>query len=201
MSDPRPAVLSVRDLAVALPPGADRELAVEHISFDVGAGEIVCLLGESGSGKSVISFAVMGLLPDNVHVSAGEIRLGDTNLLALTPAQLRELRGDEHLEPFDMSSADIDEPDQLGVLDDEEPSEATQRVVRDIHGCWAHRHGELIQITPRRGREQRGLRDDEIPVVMPACAVVGGLVGGFVDGGEGAHRRIPTLVSIRSLAR
>ena len=95
MSDPRPAVLSVRDLAVALPPGADRELAVEHISFDVGAGEIVCLLGESGSGKSVISFAVMGLLPDNVHVSAGEIRLGDTNLLALTPAQLRELRGDE----------------------------------------------------------------------------------------------------------
>jgi len=92
---PRAAVLSVRDLAVALPPGADRELAVEHISFDVGAGEIVCLLGESGSGKSVISFAVMGLLPDNVRVSAGEIRLGDTNLLALTPAQLRELRGDE----------------------------------------------------------------------------------------------------------
>ncbi len=89
------AVLSVRDLAVALPPGADRELAVEHISFDVSAGEIVCLLGESGSGKSVISFAVMGLLPDNVRVSAGEIRLGDTNLLALTPAQLRELRGDE----------------------------------------------------------------------------------------------------------
>ena len=60
-------------LAVALPPGADRALAVEHISFDVNAGEILCLLGESGSGKSVISFAVMGLLPDNVHVSAGEI--------------------------------------------------------------------------------------------------------------------------------
>ena len=44
---------------------------MEHINFDVGAGEIVCLLGESGSGKSVISFAVMGLLPDNVQVSAG----------------------------------------------------------------------------------------------------------------------------------
>ncbi|MBL8309722.1 MAG: ABC transporter ATP-binding protein [Burkholderiales bacterium] len=95
MSETRAPVLSVRDLAVALPAGADRALAVEHISFDVGAGEIVCLLGESGSGKSVISFAVMGLLPDNVHVSAGEIRLGDTNLLSLTAAQLRELRGDE----------------------------------------------------------------------------------------------------------
>ena len=95
MSELRATVLSVRELAVALPAGADRALAVEHINFDVGAGEIVCLLGESGSGKSVISFAVMGLLPDNVQVSAGEVLLGDTNLLTLTPAQLRELRGDE----------------------------------------------------------------------------------------------------------
>ena len=95
MSELRATVLSVRELAVALPAGADRVLAVEHINFDVGAGEIVCLLGESGSGKSVISFAVMGLLPDNVQVSAGEVLLGDTNLLTLTPAQLRELRGDE----------------------------------------------------------------------------------------------------------
>ena len=70
-------VLSVRNLSVALPSGADRPFAADNISFDVNAGEILCLLGESGSGKSVISFAVMGLLPDNVRVSAGEILLGD----------------------------------------------------------------------------------------------------------------------------
>ncbi len=97
MSAPVPAtpVLSVRDITIALPAGADREHAVEHISFDVNAGEILCLLGESGSGKSVISFSVMGLLPDNVRVASGEIRLGDVNLLALTPTQLREIRGDD----------------------------------------------------------------------------------------------------------
>jgi peptide/nickel transport system ATP-binding protein len=89
------AVLSVRDVTIALPAGADREHAVEHISFDVNAGEILCLLGESGSGKSVISFSVMGLLPDNVRVASGEIRLGDVNLLSLTPTQLREIRGDD----------------------------------------------------------------------------------------------------------
>ena len=88
-------VLSVRDVTIALPHGADREHAVEHISFDVNAGEILCLLGESGSGKSVISFSVMGLLPDNVRVASGEIRLGDVNLLSLTPTQLREIRGDD----------------------------------------------------------------------------------------------------------
>jgi hypothetical protein len=37
--------------------------------------------------------------------------------------------------------------------------------------------------------------------VMPADTVAGGLIGGFVDGGESAQRRIPTLASIRSLAR
>ncbi|MEO7255645.1 MAG: ABC transporter ATP-binding protein [Casimicrobium sp.] len=89
------AVLSVRNLSVALPSGADRPFAAHNISFDVNAGEILCLLGESGSGKSIISFAVMGLLPDNVRVSAGEILLGDENLLTLSPAALRSKRGDD----------------------------------------------------------------------------------------------------------
>jgi peptide/nickel transport system ATP-binding protein len=89
------AVLSIKNLSISLPAGADRALAVENVSFDVNAGEIVCLLGESGSGKSVIAFSVMGLLPDNVRSSDGEVKLGDTNLLTLAPAQLRAKRGDE----------------------------------------------------------------------------------------------------------
>ena len=89
------AVLSLRDVCIALPSGADRAFAAEHISFDVNAGEIVCLLGESGSGKSVISFSVMGLLPDNVRVASGEILLDGTNLLTLSRQQLRAIRGDD----------------------------------------------------------------------------------------------------------
>ena len=89
MSEP---ILRIEELWVRFT-GSARE-AVAGVSLEVREGEIAAVVGESGSGKSVISFAVMGLLPDNVHVSAGEIRLGDTNLLALTPAQLRELRGE-----------------------------------------------------------------------------------------------------------
>ncbi len=86
-------VLRVRDLAVALPPGADRPRAVQHIDFDVAAGEIVCLLGESGSGKSIIAGAIMGLLPEHVAVCEGEMLLGDTALTALDARARRALRG------------------------------------------------------------------------------------------------------------
>ncbi|EON16629.1 ABC transporter ATPase [Cupriavidus sp. GA3-3] len=85
--------LRVRDLRIDLPPGADRPHAVQGVSFDVMPGEVVCLLGESGSGKSVVARAVMGLLPEGLKVSGGSIALASEDLLAATPARRRELRG------------------------------------------------------------------------------------------------------------
>ena len=90
--NPQPC-LSVRGLRINLPTGADRAHAVNGISFDVGPGEVVCLLGESGSGKSVIAQAVMGLLPEALVPSGGVIELQGENLLNATPARLRALRG------------------------------------------------------------------------------------------------------------
>ena len=86
-------VLSVRDLSIALPPGADRANAVTDISFDVPAGKIVCLLGESGSGKSVIANAVMGLMPSGLKVVKGSIDLQGEALLTAGESRLRALRG------------------------------------------------------------------------------------------------------------
>ncbi len=85
-------VLEVRNLAVTLPKGADREFAVEKVSFTVNPGEIVCLVGESGSGKSVIAFTVMGLLAKALKPSSGEILLQGENILAASEERLRELR-------------------------------------------------------------------------------------------------------------
>ncbi len=89
-----PPVLSIRDLTVELPAGAERARAVDAVSFDVRAGEIVCLVGESGSGKSVTAQAVLGLLPpDQLRVTAGAIELRGENLREASAARLRSLRG------------------------------------------------------------------------------------------------------------
>ncbi|TAJ36816.1 MAG: ABC transporter ATP-binding protein [Reyranella sp.] len=92
MSEAKKPVLEVRNLAVTLPKGADREFAVEKVSFTVNPGEIVCLVGESGSGKSVIAFTVMGLLAKALKPSSGEILLQGENILAASEERLRELR-------------------------------------------------------------------------------------------------------------
>ena len=86
------AVLDVRNLAVALPKGADRPYAVRNVNFTVKGGEIVCLVGESGSGKSVIAHTTMGLLPKGLHAADGEILLAGENLLRAGEARLRRLR-------------------------------------------------------------------------------------------------------------
>ena len=86
-------VLRVRDLSVALPPGADRPYAAEGVHFDVYAGQTVCLLGESGSGKSVIANSVMGLLPPGLKAVAGRIELQGEDLLQQPARRLRALRG------------------------------------------------------------------------------------------------------------
>ena len=92
-SDEQELILSVRDLTVALPEGMERKHAVENVSFDLRKGEILCVIGESGSGKSVTANAVMGLLPPVIRVSSGEILFRGTDLLKMDEAAVHDLRG------------------------------------------------------------------------------------------------------------
>ena len=86
-------VLSIENLSIALPPGADRPFAVEGLSLTLRAGETTCLVGESGSGKSMVARALLGLLPQNVTLASGQLHFGDTDLARLTERQLRAIRG------------------------------------------------------------------------------------------------------------
>jgi peptide/nickel transport system ATP-binding protein len=90
-----PVVLSIDNLTIDLPLGADRRCAVRNISFNVRQGEIVCLLGESGSGKSVIAQAVMGLLPNTLNISGGQIMLLNESIISAPKERLRRLRGEK----------------------------------------------------------------------------------------------------------
>lgn len=91
-----PVILSVKNLSIRLPQGADRELAVNNVSFDLKQGQTLCVVGESGSGKSMIANAIMGLLPrPHVEPVAGQIIVEQNDLLTFTEEQLRELRGNK----------------------------------------------------------------------------------------------------------
>ncbi|MFJ9784510.1 ATP-binding cassette domain-containing protein [Amycolatopsis sp. NPDC101161] len=70
-----------------------REL-VKDVSFEIGAGERVGLIGESGSGKSLTALSIMGLLPEELRAS-GSVRLGDRELLGMSEKDLSRLRGNE----------------------------------------------------------------------------------------------------------
>jgi peptide/nickel transport system ATP-binding protein len=94
LSTPMTPLLDVQNLSVDLPAGADRARALNAVSFTLNPGEIVCMVGESGSGKSLTASAVLGLLPHQVHASAGRIVWdGTQDLLSLPGHELRKWRG------------------------------------------------------------------------------------------------------------
>ncbi|WP_337875090.1 ABC transporter ATP-binding protein [Elioraea sp.] len=87
-------LLSIRELSVRLPRGADRSHALVDVSLDLAPNEILCLVGESGSGKSLTAAAVMGLLPGpQVFAEKGAILFEGRDLLRLSEAEMRAIRG------------------------------------------------------------------------------------------------------------
>jgi len=73
--------------------GRRRIVALHDVSFEVTAGQRLGLIGESGSGKSVLALAIMGLLPDNAHVR-GSVRWRGDELVGLADEAYARLRGD-----------------------------------------------------------------------------------------------------------
>jgi len=87
-------VLSVRELLVTLLGGSQPTTVVDGVSFDLAAGEVLGLVGESGCGKTKTAEALMGLLPPGrAAARAGRIQLGETDLATLPERALRGIRG------------------------------------------------------------------------------------------------------------
>jgi peptide/nickel transport system ATP-binding protein len=93
MSEASAAVLTLDQLSVSLPAGADRPHALSGVSLSIAADEILCVVGESGSGKSIMANAVMRLLPREVAIDGGRVMFEGRDLAAATPAEIRGVRG------------------------------------------------------------------------------------------------------------
>jgi peptide/nickel transport system ATP-binding protein len=89
----KPPVLDVRGLDVVIHSDRGDFNVVSDMSLSVAAGETLCIVGESGCGKSMTALALMRLLPDGVRVRAGEVRIGGEDFLSVDRARAEDLRG------------------------------------------------------------------------------------------------------------
>lgn len=91
MSEP---VIDIRDLRVSFPVYRKRIDAVRGVSLEMHPGEIVGLIGESGSGKTVTAMSTLGLFPaGSVPIASGSVKVLGEEILTMSPADLAERRG------------------------------------------------------------------------------------------------------------
>ena len=89
---PQP-LLEVRNLRVEFPTRRGTLVAVDDVSFAIGRGEVLGVVGESGAGKSLTGMAIIGLLEPPGRIAAGEIRLDGERIDDLPAELMRRLRG------------------------------------------------------------------------------------------------------------
>lgn len=86
-------VLSVKNLTVQFSTRRGTLTAIDDVSFDIRAGEVLGVVGESGAGKSMTSAAVIGLIEPPGRITAGEISLAGKRIDNLPDRELRKIRG------------------------------------------------------------------------------------------------------------
>ncbi len=88
-------LIEVKDLRVSFFTPAGEVKAVDGISYSLGYNEVMGVVGESGSGKSVEAYSIIGLLQNPGKVVGGSITFEGEDLLAYTPEQMRQFRGNK----------------------------------------------------------------------------------------------------------
>ncbi len=95
MNKPAAPLLEAVDLAVDLATEDGRVRPVDGISFTLGGGEILGLVGESGCGKSMTALSIMRLLPDRISRTSGRVLFDGRDLLRLSEGEMQKVRGRE----------------------------------------------------------------------------------------------------------
>jgi peptide/nickel transport system ATP-binding protein len=89
------AICDISDLTVAYYSGNAWLQAVRNVSFEIRSGEILAIVGETGSGKSTTASAIIRMLPKNGRVVAGRVDFAGEDLLRMSERSMRRLRGQD----------------------------------------------------------------------------------------------------------
>ena len=90
------ALLEVKDLTVKYVTDLETVHAVNRISFSLGRGQTIGLVGETGAGKTTTALSIMRLLPERTgKVTGGEIRFAGQDLLAMPEHEMQAIRGEK----------------------------------------------------------------------------------------------------------
>lgn len=91
----RETLLEVNNLVTEFRTADGNVQAVRDVSFSVSKGETLCIVGESGCGKSITSLSVIGLLPSNGKIAAGQVKYEGKEIQSLPYEELRKMRGNK----------------------------------------------------------------------------------------------------------
>ena len=128
------SLLRLEGLRVAFDTPAGVVDVLDGIDLSLGAGEILGLVGETGSGKSVTALSAMGLLRPPGRVTAGRVMFGGRDLLAAPKAELRRVRGGEIAMIFQNPRSSLNPVIRVGAILRE-----VLRVHLGLHGAEADR--------------------------------------------------------------
>jgi peptide/nickel transport system ATP-binding protein len=154
---PRPAaapvrpLVEVKDLTVKFVSREATVKAVNGVSFEMAPGEVLCIIGESGSGKSVTMRALMRLLPKRRAVLGGSMRVADHDIRALTERQLTAVRGSTIAMIFQEPMTALDPVYTIG----DQIAETVVRHEGCSHGAGMARALELLQVVKVPSPERR----------------------------------------------
>ncbi len=153
MSDP---ILDVRNLVVEFSSEDGPLRAVDRVSFSVGRGEIVGLVGESGAGKTLTAEAILGLIRRPPGRVSGEVRFRGRDLLALDEPALARIRGKEIAMIFQNPGASLNPVFRVG----DQLVEAMALHLDEGRGALRRRAEELLA---RVGIPSAATRDRDYP--------------------------------------
>ncbi|MFU8864530.1 MAG: ABC transporter ATP-binding protein [Rhodobacterales bacterium] len=138
-------LVTVQDLRVRAVTDSGRKVEIiRGVSFDVAPGEIVALIGESGSGKTTIALSLMGHTRAGCSISGGTIRVDRFDVTAMTETQRASLRGTEMsyvpqsaAAAFNPSKRIMDQVVEITTIHDLMPRSEAERRARDLFRALA----------------------------------------------------------------